>query len=650
MGTKFKRIIMVFLCFFFIFILVGCIPKSDLIPKSIFLDSDNVLNVTFKNEGEGKVPANKGNLAIYIDGRSVGGYSFSNLADQSFRQPDGSLTIRTNFRSGGSNRRIAVFVDSQNEISESNEFQNTLSRTITPPDKNEPDFIVNDLSLGPGNSLRIVVKNIGSAASPDALQVRIRVIVNETVVADLTPSLPSLTADGGMTMITPSPSITVSPNSKVRVLLNTNQLFDELDNTNNIRQEILPDGPSLAPYAALLSTPKLRRNIVWQGAGGTPPYLIKDYASWTFDQKAGLNNRILSLEKGGPQIPSAPPSLLNGGYFSADDAWQIFLAHVAQSLWIEVHNAVPWHLVDFTDEQLAYLLDSRRLLSYSGPANNRYKFVSMLMGNITSWNPRISCEFLSNMKIIKPTQSATIYALTNWMRGHLIHIFVSEDYNVQFGYPGPPPADKVLYPLEGKLHKTAGCWGTTGLYAAVLRSVNIPVQSANIIFHTGSPHSRPVFPSIDRSIPHGDDPYTATLSPSGAVIPSSDLFYTLAEIDAKFLNPSLDCVGSECNSVGEQATYNKAKDHWQLAFDYMADYILYQYSKYGAAYLNDSLRGIRYGYGSSVVEFAKPLFTTTERAAMVTAVENKVRQIGGGNLEQGRAKVIERRERFLSNK
>jgi hypothetical protein len=217
-----------------------------------------------------------------------------------------------------------------------------------------------------------------------------------------------------------------------------------------------------------------------------------------------------------------------------------------------------------------------------------------------------------------------------------------------FGYEGLPPVDKVLYPLKGKLHKTAGCWGTSGLYGAVLRSINIPVKHQTIHLLNDLVHSRPEFPSVDRSIPHGDDPYTATLIPSGAVIPSSKMFYTLSEMATKFINPAVDCVGNQCNTIGDQASYNSSKDQWQLAYEYMADYILYEYAQYGAGYLNDSLRGPRIGGG--IHELVKPYFTDAERATMVTVVENKVREIGGGNLDTGKSKVLARFNRFLENK
>jgi len=468
------------------------------------------------------------------------------------------------------------------------------------------------------------------------------------MAANITRALPVLNAGGGSTTIILEPTRRVLwprgvRKANVRVELSANRLFDEIDNTNNMREEILPGGPSLAPYTALLALPKIKYNIFWEGSNGS-----SCYPDWTENQKADLNKAILALEKGEPQTLREPPALLDNLYISAGDAWKIFLAHIAQSLWVEVHGVVSWHLFDFSDAQIISLLDSYYLMRYE-PATNKYFFDTVWLGNVTAWNPRICYEFLSNLRIIKSSQLETISTLTDWMRGRLIHIAEGVDFNDQFGYPGPPPADKVLYPLKGKLHMTAGCWGTSGLYRAILRSVNVPVLH-QIVNLGDTDHSRPEFWSVDRSMPHGDDPYNAILTPSGAVIPSSNLLYTSAEMITQIQSPAVDCLASECNTVGEQASYNHRKTHWQLAYQYMSDYILFEYSAYGAQYLNDSLRGPRVGPTSSVQQHAKPYFTETERAAMVSAVENKVREIGGGDLNAGRSKVKMRYNRFHENK
>lgn len=615
------------------------IDGPDLIPTALFFDSGNILNVTIKNEGDLEVPEGVGSLSIFIDGRAVGGYSLSYLANQTFRNPGGSTTIRTNFRMGGSNRRIAVVVDPGNEISELNEFQNTLSRTMTPPTLSGPDFVIGDLSLDTGNNLKITVKNIGNTSSLSNLAVRMRVIVNESVAADLTPSLPALAANGGWTVITPNPAIPVNPDSKVRVLINTNNLYDELDDTNNVREEMLPNGYSLAAYNTLLALPLIQNNMVWRNGNGD-----RNYAAWSASERNDLMNVISALENGEPLPVIAPPTVDANSYISAGDAWQIFLKYIAQSLWAEVHQVVPWSILDFTDSQLVWLLDGRKFIYYY-PTTNQYWFYYK-MGECTAWNPKISYEFLTNLGLIEDSQLETMYALTNWMRAHLQHMGSPNNNMDQYGYGGPAPADKILYPLEGKGHVTTGCWCTSGLYAAVLRSVNIPVEQ--VVINFGANHSRPAFPMIDRSLAHGDDPYNKYLVPSGGVVPIDKLFYSYAQMDNLFINPVLDNANGVTNTIGEQAMYNKGKAALQLAYDYMTDGLLVEYAQYGPAYLNDSLRGPRVGGG--VQEYAKPYFTDTERAAMVTAVENKISAIGDGDLTAGKNKVIERFNRFLQHK
>ncbi len=622
--------------------LTGC-PSStlqpDLLPKQAFFDADNVLNVAFENQGDGAVPEGTGSLAIFIDGRAVGSYAFANLADQSFRDPGGSLTIRTNFRLAGTNRRIAVVVDPMDEIAESNEFQNTLTRTLTPPALTGPDFIVGDLSLASDSSLRIEVTNVGSASSPAALAVRVRVIVDESVAADLTPTLPAL-APGASTTIAPATPIVVASNSDVRVLLNANNLFDEIDDTNNIREELLPNGPSLAPYTALLAEPKIRDNLLWRFGSGTP----QPYASWGATRQGDLNAALLALERGERIGLAAPPALLANNTISASDAWSIYLAHVAVSLWVEVNNKVPWSLLDATNGELDILFNSVNMMAFF-PSTNLYQFQGNRMGSITPWNPQVSFEFMSNLRLIRGSQLETINALADWMRGHLLHISAGDDLNDLYAYAGMPPADKVLYPLEGRRHISAGCWGTTGLWGAVLRAVNIPAKQSTIAFPNGD-HSRPEFPSVDRSMPHGDDMYSAVLLPSGAVIPSASLMYTLADMNTKFLSPALDCEAGTCNTVGEQASYNSGKAQIEMAYTHMADFLLNLADD--PALLDDHLRGPF--VGGSVQEFVYPYFSDAERAAMAAALAARLTEIGDGDIAAGHSVVSARRSRFAQNK
>jgi|GEM_PF-3616642 len=617
--------------------------KPDLLPANLAFGGDGALAFTLKNEGENEVPAGQGSLAVYVDGRLMMRKALADLPEQSFRSPGGSVSVATGVRASGANRRIAVVVDPGNAIDESNEFQNTLTRTLTPPAVAGPDLVVSDLALDTPTRLRAVIRNAGSAPSAANLAAGLEVFVNTIRVGSLDTSLPALAAGASTFVVYTAPSA-IAGGSRVRVTLRTNRLADEIDNTNNSREEVLPPGPSLAPYTALLNTPGIRNSIIWEGRLGSQPRVALAYGNWSAAQKADLDSAILSLERGDPYALSAPPALIGTQMISVADAWTIYLAHVAQSLWVDVRGLVPWRLADLPDDQLLLLFDGRKLLTFW---QDLYAFDTWNMGSVTAWNPRAGYEFLANLGMIRATPLETLYALTDWMRGRLVHIGGDQDKMQLYGYAGLAPADRILYALDGRRHTAEGCWGTSGLYGAVLRAVNIPVRRTDVMLDNGN-HCRPHFPSVDRGLVHGDDPYSAELIPSGAVVPSSMMFFTQAQIQARFVAPPVDCAGGRCNTQSQQAAYNAGKLYWQLAYDAMADYLLMQYARYGAAYLNDSLRGPRIGGG--VVPYVLPYFPDAERAAMVQAVENRVRQIGGGNLQAGKDIVINRWDRFAANR
>ncbi|MEM1000358.1 MAG: hypothetical protein AAGN35_25115 [Bacteroidota bacterium] len=621
----------------------GCDPSKselpDLVITDLSLNGDNFVQVTFKNEGYGPVTKDTGNLHVFVDGKTAG-YALANLANQNFKNVNGSTTITTNFRVAGRNRRIGAFIDATSVITEANEFQNQVAKTITPPRKTGPDLTLESLSLSPNNELRIGVRNLGNRASPPNFPVQIRVLGNNTVLADRSPNLIAIPA-GASTVVTLSPPVPINSAQSVRVLLTTSSSQAELDNTNNVREEWLGGAFDLAPYRSLLAITKIAEAIIWESTRGP-----RNYTQWTAAEKNALDAAIRTLENNGNPAPAAPPTILPGNVISAADAWQIYLAHVAQSLWVDVNNRVPWKLNGHTPGHLRLIFDGRKLLSF-GVNSGQYYFATGNLGGVTAWNPKIAYEFLDNFGMIKPSPLNTLYALTDWMRGHLIHISSSHVLTDQFGYPGRPPVDKVLYALDGKKHVTAGCWGTTGLYNAVLRTVNIPVESGRIDFSGGN-HSRPIFPSLDRSMPHGDDPYSAPTIPSGVPIPTAELFYNLAEMRRRFIAPTPDCAGSTCNTVGEQASYNAGRDQVELAFGLKGDRLLHLYATRGAAYLDDYFTGPF--VGGSIQQFAKPYFEPAERTRMITELEARLKSIGEGDLQAGRNIVQERMDRWYRNK
>jgi hypothetical protein len=264
------------------------------------------------------------------------------------------------------------------------------------------------------------------------------------------------------------------------------------------------------------------------------------------------------------------------------------------------------------------------------------------MGSVTPWNPSAAYQFLKNLGLIKSDHLATIEAVIEWGTIHTRHVgntdprWGTEEYLQLRGLAdGWPLLDRILYPVEGFDHVVLGCGGGNGLYASLLRVINIPVESAQALGWSGN-HFRPSFASVDLSMPHADDifnPFFGNgLAASG---PVSHIFYTGAEMDALFLNPALDCNGSVCNTVGEQANHNHWRTIRQRCADTLCDWLVSDYIDFGP----DHVRNISLGSptaGGQPLEFAFPLFTTAEKDTIVADIEAYLTLLGSGDIEFGK--------------
>ena len=162
----------------------------------------------------------------------------------------------------------------------------------------------------------------------------------------------------------------------------------------------------------------------------------------------------------------------------------MWLPHLAITLYVEVNHIVPWTITSYTDYQKSLLLDSRKFINYQYlPTGSAYSFALTWengggLTGITDWNPFYSYDFLNDNSMIRETQADSIYELTQWMRENLYHESMSNAYanRLAYGYNGSYPVDKTLNPPSGQKHWTQGCTGTSSLYSAVLKTVNIPVS------------------------------------------------------------------------------------------------------------------------------------------------------------------------------
>jgi hypothetical protein len=93
----------------------------------------------------------------------------------------------------------------------------------------------------------------------------------------------------------------------------------------------------------------------------------------------------------------------------------------------------------------------------------------------------------------------------------------------------------------------------------------------------------------------------------------------------------------------EQGFFNAARVAMDNAVAVTGDYLLLNYARGGPDSLDRLLRSAR---SDGALEFALPLYADAERPPIIAAVEARLRDIGGGDIEAGKALAIGRSTRF----
>ena len=302
-------------------------------------------------------------------------------------------------------------------------------------------------------------------------------------------------------------------------------------------------------YNSFLSdNPTVKEAIVWLGEDDRAH---GSYNTWTVEMKNDLFRYIMIYETGSEYPYSEPPIPQTGSsfehtYLTNEDEWNLYLAHVAFSLYVEVNHLVPWSIATYDLWTLQELFAYRHAYDVFG----RWA---------TDWNPNICFRFLSDRGMIRSNHSETIYAFTEWVRKYITHVIGDgTSLTAYYRYNGAPPVDRILTPrtrhrgtyalldpnyytvFESDIY---GCIGTTHLYKAVLRSVNIPVKDTygypEEEGRYGGSHSRIVFPTADLAVIHSDYLHTMyfPMSFSSYTLPTSAIFVTISELESDYSSP-----------------------------------------------------------------------------------------------------------------
>lgn len=370
--------------------------------------------------------------------------------------------------------------------------------------------------------------------------------------------------------------------------------------------------------AWLASRPAVAASIVWEDAGGA-----RAWSTWSTGEKAELWQAFdLARDRSSIPVAEVPPNqavLADDQQvitiLAAADAWAYYKASVAQSLAVEIGQQVPWSLQGYSTNQLAQLFDSREMFVWNAaPAGYR---IDSAHGHLVPGPPSHSYEFLGSAGLIAGSRLDTLANVIDWCRANLVHFSGSTtaaNMQDQWQYRGWPPMTRVLagtvlsaQPALGSMHRTAGCWGTTGFLRALLRVINIPVK---LVSNAG--HAQPWFMADARYLSHGDDPYNQ-LTRAVPPIPPDQILIDQATFDSWF--------GAGVSAADKAS--NIGRRTRELAISYLPNYLLH-------AYCHDQGAGVGHGAGQ-VFDVFSGNYTLAQLEAddLWTRMDAKIAGFGG---------------------
>jgi hypothetical protein len=181
-------------------------------PSNVGISTAVSFTATITNQGTGASPAGvKHGVAFIVDGTEV---SWSDT-DKASLPAGSSITLTANGGPSGAatwsatagSHTVQAYVDDSQLISESNESNNTLSRSLTVGSPTSPDLIVTALtwspaSPAPGNSVLFTatIKNQGNAPTPAGVIHGVAFLVDGTNVAFSDHDTTSLGAGASITL------------------------------------------------------------------------------------------------------------------------------------------------------------------------------------------------------------------------------------------------------------------------------------------------------------------------------------------------------------------------------------------------------------------------------------------------------------------
>lgn len=343
----------------------------------------------------------------------------------------------------------------------------------------------------------------------------------------------------------------------------------------------------------MLNKPQIANAIIWESPDGP-----RSYSDWTPSQQGDLDEYFSFILFGLPYVMNDPIENQVADFlgdndwpatvFSLDDAWALYIAHIANSLYLEwkldSEPSINWSLTEYSQQDLALLLDSRSYLKWTDnyilhhadvspelTGISGYEFDTRLAGNALPARPDTVLSFLRENNLITEDRLTTVGKILDWCidLAHFSGGLITQNAEAHWQYRGLPPVVKIIegttrtiYPNYGEQHWTAGCHGTSGFLTAILRVINIPAK-----YHRAESvgHATPgIYTNGWTYLSHGDDPYNRYRKCTPQY-PGEELLIDQAKWDSWFGNAI----------PVEERTKNVGRQVYELALIYLPNYLLH---------------------------------------------------------------------------
>jgi hypothetical protein len=214
-------------------------------------------------------------------------------------------------------------------------------------------------------------------------------------------------------------------------------------------------------------------------------------------------------------IGSSPDGPLPSSYFSlqndekslditTEEAYQIYAAHLAHSLWVDNNNLVPWKLSDYSQEDLERLLKptstfyefdiEREQFQFSYHVNHSPNITFLIAREMVNIN-ELTDQASSLNEILKTLR--TFRHGANHSRGGEL---ICSDYK------GILRMDE----MDQERVSRSGCHSMANYFTQIANSLNIPGKMIKG-FYNGGGHRTAAFEFTNQILSHGDDVYNAYL-------------------------------------------------------------------------------------------------------------------------------------------